>query len=250
VPEDRLASFREWLDGIIQSFNPNRTPEEVAALVAASNGLSAFVRETFADRKQDPRDDLLTDMARIQAGGAPLTDVEITLNLRTPLVAGNVTTTDLIGKAVYLILTHPDQRAALESDASLWPTAVEETLRYEPPVDFTWRIASRELGLSGCPVAQGAALNVFIRSTNRDEAVFEHADSFDVTRRNAARHLALGGGAHICPGAPLARMEARHVLARLFRRFPKLRLADPDAAPNWRRLPGFRGLESLGVRTD
>ncbi len=248
VPEDRLASFREWLDGIIQSFNPNRTPEEVAALVAASNGLSTFMRETFAARKLDPRDDLLTDMARIQAGGAPLTDVEITFNLRTLLVAGNVTTTDLIGNAVYLILTHPDQRAALEADASLWLTAVDETLRYEPPVDFTWRIASRELELSGCPVAQGAALNVFIRSANRDETAFERADSFDVTRKNAARHLAFGGGAHICPGAPLARMEARHVLARLFHRFPKLRLADPDAAPHWRRLPGFRGLESLRVR--
>lgn len=250
VPPDKLASFRRWLDGIVQTFNHNRTPEDVAALVEASNGLAHFMRDTFAARKLDPRDDLFSDMARIQSEGAPLSDVEITFNLRGLLIAGNVTTTDLIGNAVRLILTHPEQREKLAADPSLWPNAVEETLRYEPPVDFTWRIASRGLDLSGCPVNQGAALNVFIRSANRDEAAFPHADTFDVTRPRASRHLAFGGGAHICPGAPLARMEAKHLLARLFVRFPNLRLADLEAPLHWRKLPGFRGLERLDVRID
>lgn len=250
VPTDKLASFRRWLDGIVQTFNPNRTPEDVAALVEASNGLAHFMRDAFAARKLDPRDDLFSDMARIQAEGAPLSDVEITFNLRGLLIAGNVTTTDLIGNAVRLIISHPDQRAKLEADASLWTNAVEEVLRFEPPVDFTWRIASRDLDLSGCPVQQGAALNVFIRSANRDEAAFPHADAFDVTRPRASRHLAFGGGAHICPGAPLARMEGKHLLARLFARFPNLRLAEPEAPLHWRKLPGFRGLERLDVRID
>ena len=90
----------------------------------------------------------------------------------------------------------------------------------------------------------GAALNVFIRSANRDEAMFPDAQRFDVTRPRASRHLSFGGGAHICPGAPLARMEARHLLPRLFERFPRLRLGDPAAPPHWRKLPGFRGLET------
>ena len=250
VPDDKLASFREWLDGIVQTFNPNRTQEEVAGLVAASNGLARFMRDTFAARKLEPRDDLFSDMARLQAEGAALTDVEITFNLRGLLIAGNVTTTDLIGNAVRLILTHPHQRAILEENPALWPNVVEEALRHEPPVDFTWRIASRDLDLSGCPVSRGAAFNVFLRSANRDEAAFPRADEFDVTRKGAARHLAFGGGAHICPGAPLARMEARHVLQRLFTRFPRLRLSDPDGPPHWRKLPGFRGLENLPVRVD
>jgi cytochrome P450 len=250
VPPDLLASFRHWLNGIVQTFNPNRTPENVIQLVEASNGLAHFMRETFVARKLDPRDDLFTDMAHAQANGAPLSDVEITYNLRGLLIAGNVTTTDLIGNAVRLILQHPDQRATLEADPGLWPNAVEEALRHEPPVDFTWRIASRDLDLSGCPVREGAALNLFIRSANRDEAAFPNADTFDITRRRVSRHLAFGGGAHICPGAPLARMEAKHLLARLFTRFPKLRLADPDAPFRWRRLPGFRGLEHLDVRID
>jgi cytochrome P450 len=255
VQKEQLVSFRTWLDGIVQTFNPNRTPEDVAALVAASNGLAHFIRETFATRKTDPRDDLFTDMAKIQkeqaqAVGAPLSDVEITFNLRGLLIAGNVTTTDLIGNAVWLILNHPAERKKLEDDHDLWPNAVEEALRYEPPVDFTWRIASSDLQLSSCPVRRRAALNVFIRSANRDEAAFASASQFDVTRRGAGRHLAFGGGAHICPGAPLARMEARTVLSKLFHRFPRLRLADPEAPPQWRKLPGFRGLQRLPVRVD
>jgi cytochrome P450 len=250
VPPETLATFRGWLDGIVQTFNPNRTPEDVAALVAASNGLAHYIRGRFSDAKLDPPDDLFGDMARVQAAGAPLSDTEITYNIRGLLIAGNVTTTDLIGNAARLLLTHPDQLSRLRDDPSLWPAAVDEALRYEPPVDFTWRIAARDLDLSGFPVGTGAALNLFIRSANRDEAAFPNAHQFDVTRPRAARHLAFGGGAHICPGAPLARMEAKHLLSRLFARFPNLRLAEPDAPPQWRRLPGFRGLERLSVRVD
>ncbi len=250
VPQDTLATFRQWLDGIVQTFNPDRTPEDVANLVAASNGLAHYIRGRFADAKINPPDDLFGDMARLQAAGAPLSDTEITYNIRGLLIAGNVTTTDLIGNAVHLLLTHPDQLARLHATPSLWPNAVEEVLRREPPVDFTWRIATQPESLSGCPVAAGGALNIFIRSANRDESAFPEAHAFDVTRRRASRHLAFGGGAHICPGAPLARMEARHLLPRLFSDLPRLRLAQPETAPHWRRLPGFRGLETLAVRID
>jgi cytochrome P450 len=250
VPVESLPDFRCWRDGIVQSFNPNRTPQNVTQLVEASNGLAAFMRETFAARKRDPRDDLFSDMARAQATGAPLSDTEITYNLRGLLIAGNVTTTDLIGNAARLLLEHRDQRERLAAEPALWTNAVEEVLRYEPPVDFTWRIASRDLELSGCPVGEGAALNVFIRSANRDEMAFREAHRFDISRPRSSRHLAFGGGAHICPGAPLARMEARHLLSRLFNRLPKLRLADETAPHHWRRLPGFRGLERLDVRID
>lgn len=250
VPPETLATFRNWLDGIVQTFNPNRTPEDVAALVAASNGLAHYIRGRFADAKLAPPDDLFGDMARLQAAGAPLSDTEITYNIRGLLIAGNVTTTDLIGNAVRLLLTHPAEREKLRVDPSLWPNAVEEALRHEAPVDFTWRIATHDEHLSGCPVPAGSALNVFIRSANRDEVAFPEAQRFDVTRPRASRHLSFGGGAHICPGAPLARMEAKHLLSRLFARFPRLRLAAPEAPPRWRRLPGFRGLESLPVRID
>lgn len=255
VASETLATFRGWLDGIVQTFNPNRTAEDIAALVSASNGLAHYIRGRFADAKLNPTDDLFGDMAKVQQqlSNFPerrLSDTEITYNLRGLLIAGNVTTTDLIGNAVHLLLTHPQQLARLRSTPSLWPAAVEEALRFEPPVDFTWRIAACDMEVAGCPIHAGAALNLFIRSANRDEAAFPHADEFDVTRARAARHLAFGGGAHICPGAPLARMEAKLILSRLFERFPRLGLADPDAQPERRKLPGFRGLEQLRVRTD
>ena len=250
VPPETLATFRQWLHGIVQTFNPNRTPDDVASLVAASNGLAHYIRGRFADAKLNPPDDLFGDMARAQVEGASITDTEITYNIRGLLIAGNVTTTDLIGNAVRLLLTHPHELEKLREDPALWPNAVEEALRYEAPVDFTWRIATREESLSGCPVNTGAALNVFIRSANRDEAAFTNADAFDVSRPRSSRHLSFGGGAHICPGAPLARMEAKHLLSRLFKRFPALRLAEPDTLPCWRRLPGFRGLEKFPVCVD
>jgi len=250
VAPETLATFREWLDGIVQTFNPNRTPENVAALVAAFNGLAHYIRNRFADAKTDPPDDLFGDMARKQASGTPLSDTEITYNIRGLLIAGNVTTTDLIGNATRLLLTHPSELSKLRDDPALWSNAVEEALRYDAPVDFTWRIATRDEQLSGCPVEAGAALNVFTRSANRDEAAFPSAGAFDVTRSRASRHLAFGGGTHICPGAPLARMEAKHLLARVFDRLPDIRLAEPGARPNWRKLPGFRGLEELRVRID
>lgn len=250
VPPETLALFRHWLDGIVQTFNPNRTPADVAALVAASNGLAHYIRARFAGAKTDPPDDLFGDMAKLQAAGAPLSDTEVTYNIRGLLIAGNVTTTDLIGNAIRLLLTHPDQLDRLRAAPGLWPNAIEEALRHEPPVDFTWRIATHDEDLSGCPVHAGAALNVFIRSANRDDAVFANAATFEVTRPRASRHLAFGGGSHICPGAPLARMEARHLLSRLFARYPRLRFADPAAPPEFRRLPGFRGLERMNVRID
>jgi hypothetical protein len=121
---------------------------------------------------------------------------------------------------------------------------VEEALRYEPPVDITGRVASRDLEVGGCPVKQKESLTLFLRAANRDPAAFDQPDRFDVSVKRKP-HVAFGGGAHICIGAPLARLEAQVALLKLFERFPNLRFADPDAPPAWRSLPFFRGLERL-----
>src|SRR5262249_60892887 len=122
----------------------------------------------------------------------------------------------------------------------------EEALRYEPPVDATGRVASRDMEVSGCPMKQKQNLTLFLRAANRDPEVFENPDAFDVTRAKKP-HVAFGGGAHICIGAPLARLEAQVALGRLFARLPNLHLLEPDAAPQWRTLPFFRGIERLVV---
>ncbi len=248
VDPERLGEFRDWSEGVIQSLNPLRTQAQTEHLMRAGAALGEYMTALLAARRAQPQDDLVSDMTLLQAGGAPLTDAEVITNLSALLVAGNLTTTDLIGNAVRIFLTHPDQLAKLRADPSLVSAAVEETLRFEPPVDITGRIASREMELGGCPIHASQSLSLSLRAANRDPEVFEDPDRFDITRKKSP-HVAFGGGAHICIGAPLARLEAQVALGRLFARFPNLRLADPDAPPVWRTLPFFRGLERLEVRT-
>lgn len=246
VDHGRLAEFREWSEGVIQALNPFRTPEQTARMEAAGEALNAYFVAELSARRVAPRDDLLSDMVSLQAGGADLSDDELRINLQALLVGGNLTTTDLIGNAVRLLLLNPGELAKLKADAGLVNAVVEEVLRYEPPVDITGRIASREMDVAGCPLRSGQAMTVVLRAANRDPDVFEAPHRFDVSRKHKP-HVAFGGGAHICIGAPLARLEAQIALVKLFERYPDLRLATPDEPPAWRTLPFFRGLERLEV---
>jgi cytochrome P450 len=246
VEPERLQDFREWSEGIILSLHVMRTEDQTRQMVAADEALTAYFTAAMEDRRRAPRDDLITDMVQLQAEGAALTDAEIRVNLASLLVGGNLTTTDLIGNGVYTFLRHPEQLAALRADPSLAANAVEEILRFEAPVSLTSRVASREMNVGGCPVRPGDPMMTFVRAANRDPAVFEDPDSFDITRKRPP-HMSFGGGAHICIGAPLARMEGQVAIPRLFERFPGLRLAPQTFV--WRALPGFRGLEHLIVET-
>jgi len=247
VDRGRLGEFRQWSEGIIQTFNPMRSPEQTAAMEAAATALSAYFTQTMQARRAAPQDDLISDMVQLQAETGDLSDDELRINLSALLVGGNLTTTDLIGNGVRLLILHPDQLATLKADPKSVNALVEEVLRYEPPVDVTARVVSDERTISGCPMHAGRALTLSLRAANRDPEVFEDPHRFDVSRKHRP-HVAFGGGAHICIGAPLARLEAQVALAKLFERFPDLTLADPAAPPQWRVLPFFRGLETLAVR--
>lgn len=246
VDHDRLAEFRAWSEGVIQSLNPFRTAEQTATMEAAGEALNAYFTAELVARRAEPRDDLLSDMVTLQAEGADLSDDELRINLQALLVGGNLTTTDLIGNAVRLLLLNPGELAKFKADPGMANAVVEETLRYEPPVDITGRIASREMEVGGCPLRAGQAMTVVLRAANRDPKIFEEPHRFDVTRKHKP-HVAFGGGAHICIGAPLARLEAQVALSKLFQRYPDLRLAEPEKPPAWRTLPFFRGLEQLDV---
>lgn len=246
VDDTRLDEFRIWSEGAILGLSPVRTADETARMEISNQALEAYFTELIAARRAKPEDDLVSDMVQLQAEGAPLSDIELRINLLALLIGGNLTTTDLIGNGVRLFLLNPDQKEKLVADPSLVPGAVEEILRYEGPVDITGRIASDEREIGGCPVHKHQSLMLSLRGANRDPAVFADPDRFDITRKGTP-HVSFGGGAHICIGAPLARMEAVAFFSVFFQRFPTLKLK--DEAPQWRALPFFRGLERLIVET-
>lgn len=248
VDDTRLAEFREWSEGVILTLNPFRTPEQTSRLVAAAIALSEYMRELIVARRAEPRDDLVSDMVALQAEGAPISDGELSINLQSLLVGGNLTTTDLIGNAVFHFLKNPGELEKLKAEPALINSAVEEVLRFEGPVDITGRIASRDLEIGGCPVRQSQSMMLSLRGANHDPEVFPDPHRFDIARKGAP-HVAFGGGTHLCIGSPLARLEAQVALPALFGRFPKLRLAKPGEPPRWRSLPFFRGLQDLIVDT-
>ncbi len=200
----------------------------------------------MAERARHPKDDLISDMMALKAQGAALSEGEISNNLQGLLIGGNLTTTDLIGNGIWLLLTNTDQLARLKADPGLINSAIEEMLRYESPVDITGRITPRDMEVGGCPMKQSQSLIFSLRGANRDPQAFPEPHRFDIARKDAP-HVAFGGGLHLCIGAPLARLEAQVAILSFFARFPNARLSDPHAKPHWRKLPFFRGLQELKV---
>ena len=244
VDDQRLEEFRDWSEGVILGLNPVRTPDETAHMERSQLAMTDYFTELMARRRAKGEDDLMTDMVTLQAEGAPLNDIEVRINLLALLVGGNLTTTDLIGNGVRLFLMNPAQKEKLMADPSLAAQAVEEILRYEGPVDITGRVLSADRDIGGCPMKASQSLMVSLRGANRDPEMFDRPDEFDITRKGQP-HVSFGGGAHICIGAPLARMEGVSFFSSFFQRFPTLKLADEP--PQWRALPFFRGLERLRV---
>lgn len=242
------AKFREWSEGMANFIIPRKTKQQQEVLASATGDLLRFFYELLQDRRHSPRDDLISDYALLRPSGATISDNELLSNLITLLTAGNLTTSDLIGNGVYLLLTHPSELQKLRDDTSIVNRVVEEVLRFDPPLDITVRIASHDLDVGGCPVSQTQNLTMMLRGANRDPAKFENPDIFNVSRKTNA-HLSFGGGAHMCLGAGLARLEVQVAFAKLFSRFPNLRLAYPDIKPQRRLLPFVNGCEGYNVLT-
>ncbi len=160
---------------MILTLNPFRTPEQTEQLTAAAIALSAYMHELMDRRRAAPEDDLISDMMLLQKDGAPLGDGDISVNLQSLLVGGNLTTTDLIGNGIWLFLNHPQELAKLKAEPALINSAVEEILRYESPIDITGRIASRDIEVQGCPVKQTQSMFMSLRGANRDPETFPRA---------------------------------------------------------------------------
>ncbi len=195
--------------------------------------------------RREPGDNLMSKLVQAEIDGQRLTDEELRATAGLVLAAGFETTVNLLGNGVHLLLDNPGQLAALTSDPSLWPNAVDEILRMESPVQLTARIANRDVELAGTAVAKDTFMALVLAGANRDPAVFTDPNQLDVARPNANKHLSFSGGRHFCLGAALARLEGEIGLRSLFERFPELR---PGGDGQRRPTRVLRGWSSLPVR--
>ena len=239
------AQFKVWSDAVVASgFNMMASEEVRKAGDEASTALDAYLRNVIADRKANPQDDLITRLVEAEDSGDFLNDTEVVRMVSLLLLAGNLTTTDLLGNGMKNLLQHPEQAQMLRLDASLIPNAVEEMLRFEGPITQTGRIVLEDREIAGCPMHKGDSVGIMIGAVNYDPRLHKDPEQFDISREDFD-HLAFGGGRRYCLGAPLARLEAAIGIETLLKRFPKLRLAEQELV--YKTVPVFRGLERLVV---
>lgn len=248
IDPDMHDQFKTWSDvSVISAFNPFPTEEQRQASDEAYTNLWNFFESEIAERRKHLGDDLLSDMIRAEEDGDKLTVVEMIRQANLLLVAGNVTTTDLIGNGVKALLDHPDQWQALLDDPSLINNAVEEMLRFDSPVVNSGRIANRDMEIEGCPVAKGESLSTSLAAANHDPEVYPNPTEFDV-RREDTHHQSFGGGRHLCLGSHLARLEAQEAILGLMQRYPNLAHSERGFAHH--AIPSFRGMSSFWVKAN
>ena len=242
VPSDDAAEFRGWSATIVTGalIGPERW-------ISAAIALVGYIRSLLDAKRRTPADDLLSALVATHDGEDRLSEDELTSMVFLLLIAGHETTVNLIGNGAHTLLAHPDQLALLRAEPARLPAFLEEILRYEGPVQVaTPRFTAEAVVLGGVTIPAGETVVPALMPANRDGAHFADATAFDPTRHQNP-HMAFGHGIHHCLGAPLARLEGRIALDRLFTRFPVVRLAVPADELTWR--PSFlmHGLSSLPV---
>ncbi len=224
VPEVDSERFARWGRALGSALDGVRSPAHARELAAARTALRSLLTGLLEQRRTEPGEDVLSALATAVDGDGATADEALAL-AQLLLVAGFETTTNLIGSAVQAMQRTPGQWAALIEDPGLAAAAVEETLRFDPPVQLTARFAHEDLEVDGARLRRDSGVLVLLAAANRDPAVHPDPDRFDLHREQAARHLAFSGGVHYCLGAPLARLEGEVALRVLAERAPRLRLA-------------------------
>jgi cytochrome P450 len=244
IPVEDRDRFRTWSSTFVM---PPITEALQQQFARHTEEFVAYLDGLFAERRVAPGDDLVSALVRAEEHGDHLSENELYSMVVLLIVAGHETTVSLISNAVLALLSNPEQLELLRRDPSLMPTAVEELLRYDSPVERAitrWVAADVELG--GTTFTRGDFVVAVIGSANRDPDRFAAPEELDLARGDA-KHVAFGRGSHYCLGAPLARLEADVALRRLFDRLPGLRLAIAEDDLYWRPIPIFRSLASLPV---
>jgi cytochrome P450 len=248
VPTDDEPEFSRASALLAQGLDPFTTftgevSDTFQERLKAGHWLRGYLADLIEERRATPREDLITALIAAEEDGDQLTTEEIVATCNLLLIAGHETTVNLIANAILAMLRHPQHWAALATDPGRASSIIEETLRWDPPVQMAGRYAADDVTIGDVAVPKGETMMVLLAAAQRDPTAFERQDEFDPDR-DGIRHLAFGHGVHFCLGAPLARLEARVALSAVTARFPNARL---DGEPAYKPNVTLRGLASLPV---
>jgi cytochrome P450 len=246
TPPDDWHLFSDWADDVFKIFDWNVVTDE-PDILRAWRALEAYLDGMVTRRRDALTDDLLSDMIRAEVDGDRLAHDELLMLGATLLMAGTDTTRNQLAAAVQVFCEHPDQWVLLTERPGLAPKAVEEAMRYSPVIFTTMRTAVEDVELGGFTIPAGTLVIANTAAANRDPAIYDDPDRFDITREDAPAMLTFGGGSHYCLGAHLARIELAEALTTMARRMPNIRATGPVP---WKSITGISGPACLPIEFD
>ena len=238
--------LRPWSANIVRLYEKDATQEDALRAETACSEFAAMLEALAAERKASPADDLISALAALEDEADGLSRVELISSCMLLLNAGHEATVNAAGNGLLALLRHPQAMQRLRGEPRLADSAVEEMLRYDPPLHLFHRFAYEELLIGGQVIPPGGTVGLLYGSANRDPDMFAEPDGFDIAR-HPNRHLSFGAATHFCLGAPLARLELRTLFSTLLAHTPRIELCDPK--PEYHRGLVFRGLKRLLIRT-
>ena len=249
VPPDHYAQFKHWSDTVVAGDNTLPGTPMPDEFHAATKSLRNYFADEIERRRKSPGADLVSALVAAHDDAEAMDADELLAFVLLLLLAGNETTTNLIGNGMLALGRNPAQMDLLRQNPALMPRAIEEILRYDGPVQSTIRFPKDAVNLAGTDLPAGQGCFILLAAANRDPAQFNDPEKFDVTR-DPNEHVAFGEGIHLCIGAPLARMEGAIAIGAMLERFPRLRIQDPSAPVTYKGSYFLRGLSSLTMAID
>jgi cytochrome P450 len=244
-PEEERHRLRPWSAAIVRLYEKDATDDDARRAEDASREFASRIESLAEERKASPKDDFISALAALEDEAEALSRDELIASCMLLLNAGHEATVNAAGNGLLALLHHPQAMSRLRGDPSLIETAVEEMLRYDPPLHLFHRYALEDLTIAGQALPKGATVGLLYGSANRDPDAFPEPDAFDIAR-TPNRHLAFGAATHFCLGAPLARLELRTLFRTLLEQTSGIELIGDE--PEYRRGLVFRGLKKLTVR--
>jgi cytochrome P450 len=220
VEPDRVDDFKRWSDAAVASSTGAAVGYTAETILRNFSELSSYMIAVIEERRRAPKDDLISTLVRAESGETALTPAEVVMFTLLLLIAGNETTTNLLGSTMLALFRHPEQLELVRREPARIPALVEEALRWDGPIQFLVRNTRQDVELAGVKIPEGATVIPLLGSANRDDAQFPDGERFDVTRAPQG-HLGFGFGNHFCLGASLARLEMRVALEELLGRFSR-----------------------------